>query len=52
MSKYPHWDDTTMKALAREGWAKVSQHFINERIKTMPDRFRAVIRGGGVATGF
>ena len=52
ISKYLHWDDTTMKDLAREGWAKMSQHFINERIKTMPDRFRAVISGGGVMTGY
>ena len=39
--KYPHWDDATLENLIREGWAQVSQEFINKRVQEMPDRLRA-----------
>lgn len=36
LAKYPHWDDNTTKELILEGWAKVSQEFINEGCRSMP----------------
>ena len=36
LAKYPHWDDNTTKELILEGWAKVSQEFINERCRSIP----------------
>lgn len=36
--KYPHWDDNTLKELTKEGWAQVSQEFINSRVDKMPKR--------------
>ena len=41
-----------MRELALEGWAKVSQDFINKRVATMPDRLCAVLSGGGAVTGY
>jgi hypothetical protein len=41
--KYPHWDDVTTKELILEGWTHVSQHFINEKVNSMPERLRQVI---------
>ena len=52
LKKYPHWDDDTTKGLIYEGWANVSQAFINERVSTMPDRLRAVLDGEGKMTGY
>ena len=50
--KYPHWDDSTTKELIYEGWSHVSQHFINEKVASMPDRLQAVIDGEGKMTGY
>ena len=42
----------TLEDLIREGWANVSQEFINERVRSMPKRLQAVIDGEGAMTGF
>jgi hypothetical protein len=47
VAKYPHWNDEETRNLIREGWAEVSQEFINRMIKTYPDRFRDVIKAEG-----
>ncbi len=52
MRKYPHWDDQTTKELILEGWAEVSQSFINKLVKSMPDRLKAVIETEGKLTGY
>jgi hypothetical protein len=52
LRKYPHWDDKTTKGLIQEGWSSVSQGFINERVLSMPDRLREVIRLEGKMTGY
>ena len=38
IKRYPHWDDSITKKLIYERWSHVSQHFINEKIASMPDR--------------
>ena len=50
--KYPHWDDATLENLIREGWAQVSQEFINKKVQEMPDRLQAVKDGHGDLTGY
>lgn len=50
--KYPHWDDDTLEALIREGWSGVSQEFINERVRSMPERLKEVIKAHGAMTGY
>ncbi len=52
MRKYPHWDDFTTRELVTEGWAGVSQKFINKLIISMPDRLKAVIKAEGKMTGY
>jgi hypothetical protein len=52
LRKYPHWDDTTTKELIYEGWANVTQEFINKRVLSMPDRLQAVIDSNGRMTGY
>ena len=52
LNKYPHWDDSMTKDLIVEGWANISQEFINEKVLSMPDRLQAVINGEGKMTGF
>lgn len=52
LKEFPHWDDFTTKALMYEGWADLSQKFINERVATMPDRLKAVIEDEGKMTGY
>ena len=52
LRKFPHWDDATTKELIVEGWGRVSQAFINEKVDQMPDRLRAVIEGDGQMTGY
>ena len=47
LHKYPHWDDSTTKGLIYEGWAQVSQEFINCHIISMPQRLRDVIAQEG-----
>ena len=43
----PHWDDETFKELILEGWEKVSQEYVNERVLSMPKRLQDVIDGKG-----
>jgi hypothetical protein len=50
--KIPHWDDSTTRELIVEGWARVSQEFINEKVNSMPTRYRAVLEGEGKMTGY
>ena len=38
--------------LVHEGWATVSQRFINEKVDEMPQRLQAVIDGDGAMTGY
>ena len=51
LAKYPHWDDRTTKELILEGWAQVSQDFINEKCRSIPKRLRDVLVGEGKMTG-
>lgn len=50
--KYPHSDDDTLKELIKEGWAQVSQEFINSKVQEIPKRLRDVIVGEGELTGY
>jgi hypothetical protein len=50
--QHPHWDDETTKELVIEGWAKVSQEFINRQVESMPQRLKDVIASNGRLTGF
>lgn len=52
LAKYPHWDDRTMKELILEGWAQVSQGFINEGYRSIPKRLQDVIADEGKMTGY
>ena len=51
IKKYPHWDEASLKALICEGWATVSQEFLNERVRSMPQRLKDVISAEGAMTG-
>jgi hypothetical protein len=51
LRKYPHWDDQTTRELIIEGWERVSQRFIDEKVDSMPKRLHAVIDGDGKMTG-
>ena len=50
--KYPHWDNVTTKELILEEWSHVTQSFINERVRSMPDRLKACIEGDGKMTDY
>lgn len=50
--KYHHWDDSTLEELIHEGWAHVSQEFINSKVDEMPDRLQAVLDCHGDMTGY
>jgi hypothetical protein len=50
--KVPHWDDTTTRELIVESWGRVSQEFINKKVNSMPNRYRAVLEGDGKMTGY
>ncbi len=52
MRKYPHWDDSTLEELVREGWARVSQEFINSKVDEMPDKLQAVLDSHGDMTRY
>ena len=41
-----------MKDLIVEGWAQISQRFINEKVAEMPKRLREVRVGEGNMTGY
>ena len=40
-----------MRAIINNAWGGISQPFINERIYTMPDRLRAVIKDAHMDSG-
>ncbi len=50
--KVPHWDDATTRELIVEGWAEVSQDFINRQVELMPQRLNDVIKNNGKLTGY
>lgn len=50
--KYPHWDHSTTVELIMEGWATVTQDFINSKVNEMPQRLQAVIDWDGAMTGY
>jgi hypothetical protein len=52
MSRFPHWDEFETRELALEGWQKVSQHFINKQVDTMPRRLQDCIDVEGQLTGW
>ncbi|KAF1939052.1 hypothetical protein EJ02DRAFT_382546 [Clathrospora elynae] len=52
MSRFPHWDEFETRELALEGWQKVSQHFINEQVDSMPRRLQDVVDLDGQMTGW
>lgn len=47
LKRYSRWDDATAKLTVMEGWESTSQNYINERIRSMPERLREVIARGG-----
>ena len=51
LKKFPHWNEFETRDLAREGWQKVSQGFINTRINSMPQRLQDCIDMEGRITG-
>ena len=50
--KFPHWDEATTVGLIHEGWATVSQNFINSKVAEMPKGLQAMIDGDGAMTGY
>jgi len=48
----PHWEDDATKALAYEGWEKVTQKMINDWVKTMPQRLIDCQERHGKMTGW
>jgi hypothetical protein len=52
VKKYPHWDESNTRELAVEGWERVSQSFINERVNSMPKRLQDCIDMDGQMTGW
>ena len=52
LHKYPHWDDNTTKELIFQRWTHISQHFINEKVASMPERLDMVITRDGKMTGY
>ena len=49
----PHWDEEAVKKAIIEGWrTKVSQDFINERVRHFPDRLHDVLDHHGKLTGY
>ncbi|KAF2026267.1 hypothetical protein EK21DRAFT_115950 [Setomelanomma holmii] len=52
VKKFPHWDENNTRELALEGWEKVTQKLINERVETMPQRLKDCIGMEGQMTGW
>jgi hypothetical protein len=52
MARFPHWDEFETRELALEGWQKVSIHFINEQVDSMPRRLQDCIDLEGQMTGW
>ncbi|PQE29876.1 hmg box protein [Rutstroemia sp. NJR-2017a WRK4] len=50
--KTPHWDDITTKEVIIEAWNSIPQSFIDNSIKTIPDRYKAIIKGDGQMTAY
>lgn len=50
--KQPHWDDGSLMEAIRNGWADVTQDFINRQIISMPERLQAVITSHGAMTSY
>jgi hypothetical protein len=50
--KFPHWNEQDTRELALEGWEKVSQNFINNRINSMPQRIQDCIDLEGQMTAW
>lgn len=48
----PHWDEDTLKELAEEGWANLSQETINNWIDSMPWRLEHVTQLNGKRTAW
>jgi len=43
LRKYPHWDDYTTREIVQKAWdMKVTPHFVNRRIRSMPQRLKDV----------
>jgi hypothetical protein len=45
--RHAHWDDETLTELILEGWAGITQDWINRRIDSMPLRLQEVIEREG-----
>jgi hypothetical protein len=52
MTRFPHWDEFETRGMALEGWQKVSQHFINKQVDSMPCRLQDCIDLEGQMTGW
>jgi hypothetical protein len=52
VKKFPHWNKQDTRELALEGWEKVSQDFINDRINSMPQRIQDCIGLEGQMTAW
>jgi hypothetical protein len=52
LKRFPHWDEFETRELALEGWEKVSQHFINEQVDSMPRRLQDCVDLEGQMTGW
>lgn len=50
--KTPHWDVESLKEILREGWEQVTKPFINDLVKTMPQRLHDCIESGGKRTAY
>jgi hypothetical protein len=52
LKKFPHFDEQDTRELALEGWDLIQQQFINDRVRSMPERLQAVIDMEGRMTGY
>jgi hypothetical protein len=52
LKRFPHWDEFETRELAVEGWDKILQQFINERVRSMPQRLQDCIDMDGRITGY
>jgi hypothetical protein len=51
VKKSPHWDATVVDELAKEGWRKIPQGWINRLVDGMPQRLQDCIDSGGQMVG-
>lgn len=47
IKQQPHWDEDSLRELAEEGWARLSQETINHWVRGMPTRLQHVVELGG-----